>query len=238
MVTCSRCGATLNPNASFCGNCGTAQATNPGAAPQFVPPPAPAGLAYAPAPASPQKKGHPVLKVLGIIFAVFVGFAIWGAILQANHTGGQASTSVNSGSHTSSSPLEESRQMCSEIREKLELFLKNKIKGIECQPAQDDNSGVVLVIGYPLPALANNDIVKKNTLLMTYSIVGQTMASYPNIHISKVYALDSSRTSFAVSGSYAQQLYLRLVNNQLSEPDAREEVIRIAKRVNLPEPLR
>jgi zinc-ribbon domain len=230
MAICSRCGATLNPNASFCSNCGTAQAANPGVVPQFVPPSAVAGVAYAPAAAGPQKKGHPVLKVLGIIFAVFVGFAIWGAILQSNHTGGQGSTSVNSGSRTS--PLEESRQMCAEIEQHIQHSMAAKIK-VQCASGKADDGTLGLGIGFAAPVLALDNKARRDGLFIAAGAAGWAMSDHPSVPIAQVYVTDSTGIAFVVSGSFTRLVSEKIGDKTWSVDEGGQQVIRVAKRVKL-----
>ncbi len=232
MAICSRCGAALNPNASFCGNCGTAQAANPGASPQFVPPPAAAGVAYAPALAGPQKKGHPVLKVLGIIFAVFVGFAIWGAILQSNHTGGQGSTSVNSGSSTYSSPVEESRQMCAEIEQHIQHSMAAKIK-VQCVSGKADDGTVGFGIGFAAPVLALDNKARRDALFVAAGGAGWAMSDHPSVPIAQVYVTDSTGIAFVVSGSFARLLYDNVGDKKWSSDVGEQQIAKVAKKVKL-----
>jgi hypothetical protein len=245
MATCSRCGATLNnPNASFCSNCGTAQISNPGAAPAFVPPPAAAGVAYAPALLPPKRKRGKVLKVLGIVFAVFMALVVWGAIIDSGKNGGKGSAGAsepNSGPSVAvdtvpdrGSPADkEGHAMCAEAQAQINEYLKNSIKVIECQPAGVPG-GISLVVGYPAPLLSGDNVVRKNALLMTFSLAGAAISRHPGTPVKNVYALDSSDTTFTVTGDFAKQIYTKLVNSELSQSDAREEVARTAVRGKVP----
>jgi hypothetical protein len=231
MVTCSRCGATLNPNASFCGNCGTAQAANPVAAPQFVPPPAPAGVAYAPAPARPQKKGHPVLKVFGIIAAVFVGFAIWGTVLKSNHSG----VSTTPGSSTYANPYEESQQMCAIIAQRLKDYFRGNANSLECKSGMGDDGTLGLIIAYPYPVLVKDGEIKNNALLYAFAMAGESMSEHASVPIGRVYVMDSSTACFVVPGSFARQIYTRALEQKSPEDELAREVARTAKRVKIPQ---
>ncbi len=255
MAICSRCGATLNPNASFCGNCGTAQAANPGAAPAFVQPQAAAGVAFAPALLSPKRKRGKVLKVLGIIFGVFMALAVWGAMMDPGKNGGKGSAGASQPNSWSSaaadavpdrgsaaadaipdrgSPVDkEGHAMCAEAQAQINEYLKNSIKGIECQPAGVPG-GISLVVGYPAPLLSGDNVVRKNALLMTFSLVGAAIARHPGTTVKYVYALDSSETTFTVTGDFAKRIYTKLVNSELSESDAREEIARTAVKGKVP----
>jgi zinc-ribbon domain len=244
MAICSRCGATLNPNASFCGNCGIAQAANPGATPAFVQPPAAAGVAYAPALSPPKRKRGRVLKVLGIIFGVFMALVVWGAMMDSGKNGGKGpggasqpnsepSAAVNTVPDRGSAADKEGHAMCAEAQAQINEYLKNSIKGIECQPAGAPG-GISLVVGYPAPLLSGEDVIRKNALLMTFSLAGAAIARHPGTPVKYVYALDSSDTTFTVTGDFAKQIYTKLVNSELSQSDAREEIARTAVRGKAP----
>lgn len=231
MANCNRCGAILNPNASFCSSCGTAQAAVPGPDPSYVPPSA-GGAAYAPAPTMPAKKGHPVLKVFGIIGAVIVGFAIWGAILQSNHSG----ASAGSGSRTYASPLEESRQMCSEIKQHIGQAVDWKIKNIQCVPGMDEGT-LGLGIGYPDPVLILDTSARKDALFLAVGAAGWAMSDHPNVQITHIYVMDSTRTTFVVSGSFAKLLNDKVGDKVWSDSEGAEQVARVAKKVKVPNTL-
>jgi hypothetical protein len=228
MAACSRCGATLNPNASFCGNCGTAQAANPGAAPQFVPPPPAWGVAYAPAPAAPHKKAHPVLKVFGIIAAVFVGFAIWGAILQSNHTGAAS----GSGSRTYASPLEESRQMCSEIEQHIQHSMAAKIR-VQCISGKADDGTLSFGIGFAAPVLALDNKARRDGLFVAAGGAGWAMSDHPSVPIGQVYVTDSTGIAFVVSGSFARLLYDNVGDKNWSSDVGEQQIAKVAKKIKL-----
>jgi len=226
MATCNRCGAILDPNASFCSKCGTSQAANPGAAPSYVPPFPAAGVGYAPAPVMPAKKGHPVLKVFGIIGAVIVGFAIWGAFLKSSHSGGSAC----SGSGTYASPLAESRQMCVEIKEHIGKAVDWKIKGVQCVPGIDEGT-LGLGIGYPDPVLILDTSARKDALFLAVGAAGWAMSDHPNVQITHIYVMDSTRTAFVVPGSFAKLLYDKVGDKVWSDNEGAEQVAKIARKV-------
>ena len=243
MVPCKKCGAPNDPNASFCRGCGTAQpAGNAGPSPAAVPPPPASAVAYPPAPALTKKKSKKVLKIVGIVVAVFVALVVWGAIIDSGKNGGKGSATPaesNESKPAAAAPANDEEQakdgrlMCAEIQSQLKDYLKDAIKGIECKPG-GEAGGIALVVAYPLPLLAKDDLVRKNTLFMTFSLAGGAMSRHPNTTVKEVYALDSSMTSFAVPGEFVQELYTKLVNSQLSQKDGIEEVAKVAHRVKIP----
>lgn len=241
MASCSKCGAPYGPTSQFCTGCGTTLAQSAGSA---------APASYAPAIATPpasmqiKKKKGKLLKIVGIVVAVFFALVIWGAISESGKNGGKSPVpSTESGeskpataapSASAEEQAKDGRLMCAEIQSQLKDYLKDSIKGIECKPG-GETGGIALAVAYPLPLLAKDDLIRKNTLFMTFSIAGGAISRHSNTTVKEVYALDSSRTSFAVPGEFAQQLYTRMVNSQLSEGDGKEEVVKVAHRVTIPE---
>jgi hypothetical protein len=232
MVTCSRCGATLNnPNALFCSNCGAQTASSGATTPSFVPPPAAAGVAYAPAPSVPQKKGHPVLKVFGIITAVFVGFVIWGAVLQSKHTG----TPTTSGSATYANSYEESQQMCAVIAQRLKDYFRGSANGLECKSGMGDDGTLGLIIAYPYPVLGKDGEIKNNALLYAFAMAGESMSEHARVPVGRVYVMDSSSACFVVPGMFARQIYTKALEQKVPESQLAHEVAITAKRVKIPQ---
>src|SRR4029077_15658970 len=170
MVPCKKCGAPNDPNASFCRGCGTAQpSASAGTAPAVVPPPPASAVAYPPAPPATKKKSKKALKIVGIVVAVFIALVIWGAIIDSGKNGGKGpATPESSESKPAVAPApaseeeqgKDGRLMCAEIQPQLKDSLKNAIKGIECKPG-GETGGIALVIAYPLPLLAKDDLVRK-----------------------------------------------------------------------------
>lgn len=240
MAFCTQCGVRNEPLSRFCQACGTAlPATNIGMSPGTVSPP----------PAVVKKQRDNTLKIVGIAVTVLVGlfvlFAIFlGAMIEfaKNDGKGTPKTLANSNSKAAVVPAltsaedraREGRLMCAEVQQQLTVFLKNSVKGIECQLTGETNGMIGLVVGYPAPALAKDGMLRRNTLLVTFSIVGSAMSKHSNVPVNDVYVIDSSRTSFKVSGTFARQLYTKMVNSQLSEKDGREEVAKFAQRVKIP----
>jgi hypothetical protein len=233
MVTCKKCGVAINPNAPFCSSCGTAQPANAGAASSSVSPST--AVAYAPAPSLAPKKGNKVLKVIGIIVAIFVGFGIWGSFLSSKHTQ-PGTASATSGSHTYANPFEESHQMCAEIKQHVDAALQDGIKGVQCVSGKEDDGTLGLGIGYPAPALVN-DSARKDAMFIAIGAAGEVMSDHANVLIGKVYVLDSTGTTFAVPGSLVRQVYEKAGNKEWSISESSEQIARYAKRVKLPQML-
>lgn len=239
MVSCKQCGAPTDSAASFCRSCGAAlSAAN---AVSSVPSQPAAATAYAPAPALPKKKSRKALKIIGIVFAVFFGLIILSAIFGAGKKDGTTTSHENSESNPAAAPVtlsdeekaKEGQQMCTEVQSQINDFLKNSIKGIECQPSTDGD-GIGLVVAYPLPILAKENLVRKNTLYLTFSLAGGVASRHSQAPVKTIYAMDSSTAVFAVSGEFAEQTYTKMVNNQLSEDEAKEAFYKAARRVKLP----
>jgi len=244
MAFCSKCGAPYGPTSQFCAGCGTTLAQSAGSASTAVPSPYSPAIATPPASMQTKKKKGKLLKIVGIVAAVFFALVIWGAVSESGKNGGKGQVpSAESGeskpatvapSASNEEQAKDGRVMCVEIQSQLKDYLKDSIKGIECKPG-GEAGGIALAVAYPLPLLAKDDLIRKNTLFMTFSIAGGAISRHTNTTVKEVYALDSSRTSFVVPGEFAQQLYTRMVNSQLSEGDGKEEVIRVAHRVTIPE---
>ena len=200
-------------------------------------------MAYPPAPAVAKKKSKKALKIVGIVVAVFVALVVWGAMIDSGkHAGkGSAAAPESSESKPAAPPASASEEehakdgglMCAEIQSQLKDYLKDSIKGIECKPG-GETGGIALVVAYPLPLLAKDDLVRKNTLFMTFSIAGGAISRHTTTTVKKVYVLDSSQTAFRVPGEFAEQLYTKLVNDKLSQDDGKEEVIKVAQKGTIP----
>jgi len=231
MVTCKRCGVAINPNAQFCSSCGMAQPANAGAVSSSVSPSA--GAAHAPAPSLTPKKGNKALKVIGIIVAIFVGLGIWGSFLRSNHSQ-PGTASATSGSHTYANPLEESRQMCAEIKQHVDAALQGGMK-VQCVFGKQDDGTLGLGIGYPAPALVKDNSARKDAMFMAIGAAGEVMSDHANVPIGQIYVLDSTGTTFAVPGSFARHLYDMVGNKDWSVSESSEQITKYAKKVKLPE---
>lgn len=237
MVPCKKCGAPNHPTSGFCRGCGTAlPATNVEMSPGAVTSPPP--------PAAARKKGNLVLKIIGILVAIFVGLVVFGAIIDASKNGekgaakapegGDGKPAATSVALSADELAKDGRLMCAEIQQQLTAYLKNAIKGIECQPGAMPDGMVSLVVAYPVPVLAKDDVVRKNTLFITFSLAGEAMAKRSNAMVEEVYVLDSSVTVFKVPGAFAKQMYTNMVSGQLSEKDARDQAAQRAQKTKLP----
>jgi len=160
----------------------------------------------------------------------FVGLGIIGtfvAIIQK--------TSDNRGTRA----VPESDIMCAEFRQRLlSDFLKSKMQSdVVCAPAVGSGGHTSIVIGYAAPFLAKNDMLRKNTLYLTFGIAGETIDKHPGITIDEVAVVDSTRTAFRVTGAFAKDLHKRTIGGDLTDDSAALQfVLKHAQRVNIPLP--
>jgi len=127
---------------------------------------------------------------------------------------------------------QDGRLMCAEIQQRLTGYLKNK--DIKCEPGEEAAGAIGLVVAYPLPILAKDDMARKDVLFVTVALAGEAMSKHPKTTVNEIYVVDSSGTSFGVVGELAQQIHTKLMNHQLSEKDGKAEVSAFAQRVKVP----